>query len=73
MKKSIKRQFAESLILLGCAIAVVSTVNLKDKKGNKLISGNTEDIVKGAATVLGIAAYTKFSIARFRVIKRIIC
>lgn len=71
MKKSIKRQFTESFILFGCAVAVVSVVNLKDKKGNELITGKTEDMVKGIATVLGIAAYTKLSIARFHVIKHI--
>lgn len=71
MKKSIKRQFTEGLILSGCAVAVATIISIKDKEGNKLITGKTEDLVKASATVLGIVAYTKMSIARFRIIKRI--
>lgn len=72
MKKSIKRQFTEGLILSGCAVAVTTMTNIKDKEGNKLITGKTEDLIKGTAVVLGIAAYTKLSVARFRIIKRIL-
>lgn len=71
MKKSIKRQFAEGLILSGCAVGVGALISIKDKEGNKLITGKTEDLIKGTTVVLGIAAYTKLSIARFRLITRL--